>query len=284
MRTCPSGTQGLNLKGLMNYLILFFISPLVLAMINGCGTLPSGSGWGQDATLIPGWDRMKRAAIKASLSPETWAPVATALVLQVDDMDGRLSDWASANTPIFRSRDHANRWSDYLLDTSGAAYLITALATPSGNDPFEWSKSKLKGLATGAAAWGVTAGVTDLLKGRTDRARPDESNNRSLPSGHASAAGAFTTLARRNIRTLALHPKSAAFANIGIASIAAGTAWAKIEAKKHYPSDVLVGYALGHFFSAFINDAFLGVDIKREAFFIIDPSRDGVTVSMRWAY
>jgi len=71
---------------------------------------------------------------------------------------------------------------------------------------------------------------------------------------------------------------------MGVAGIAAGTAWATIEANRHYPSDVLSGYALGHFLSAFINDAFLGIDYKKEAFLIINPLKDGVMVSMRWHY
>jgi membrane-associated phospholipid phosphatase len=36
-------------------------------------------------------------------------------------------------------------------------------------------------------------------------------------------------------------------------------AWARVEARKHYPSDVLAGAALGHFLTAFIHDAFLNL-------------------------
>jgi hypothetical protein len=32
-----------------------------------------------------------------------------------------------------------------------------------------------------------------------------------------------------------------------------------MEEGRHYPSDVLVGYALGHFLSSSFNDAFLGL-------------------------
>ena len=274
----------IHLKYLKISVMLFSLSPLLFLTINGCGTLSNGRGWGQDATLRPGWARIRRAAIKASSSPETWAPVAAALALQIDDLDGRVSDWASENTPVFGSRDHADKWSDHLVNSSGAVYLLTVLATPSGDDPPEWLKSKFKGLMTGTAAWGLTAGATDLLKGGLGRTRPDGSDNRSLPSGHTSAAASFTTLSRYNIRTLSMPSKQAVIMNMGIAGIAAGTAWATIEANRHYPSDVLLGYALGHFFSNFINDAFLGIDFKKEAFFIIDPLIDGVMVSMGWQY
>jgi hypothetical protein len=263
---------------------LLLISAFVLATLNGCGTLPNGRGWGQDATMSPGWKRLGRAAMNAALSPETWAPVAAAVALQVDDMDERISDWASEKTPIFGSREDADRWGSYLRDTSGAAYLVTALATPSGDDPSEWSASKVKGLAVGAAAWGLTLGTTEVLKRQIDRTRPDKSDERSFPSGHASTAGTFTTLARRNLQSLSLPPMGATFAHIGLVGIAAGTAWARIEAKEHYPSDVLVGYALGHFFSAFMNDAFLGLDTTKGPFFTLEPSRRGVMFSLNWAY
>jgi len=43
---------------------------------------------------------------------------------------------------------------------------------------------------------------------------------------------------------------------IGLASLTTGTAWARVEAGKHFPSDVLAGMALGHLIGAFINDVF----------------------------
>ena len=66
--------------------------------------------------------------------------------------------------------------------------------------------------------------------------------------------------------------------------IAAGTAWARIEAGEHYPSDVLVGYALGHFFSAFIQDAFLGLDTKEGPFITVTPSKKGIALGLYGTY
>jgi len=42
--------------------------------------------------------------------------------------------------------------------------------------------------------------------------------------------------------------------------VALGTGWARVEAQKHYPSDVLAGMALGNFMAAFIYDAFMGLE------------------------
>jgi membrane-associated phospholipid phosphatase len=255
-----------------------------LGMLDGCGTLPNGRGWGQDATWNPGWSRIRTAAVNAALSPETWGTVAAALVLQIDDMDKRISDWASENTPLFGSQNDADKWSDYLRDISGAAYLLTALATPSGVDASKWSASKLKGLTVGATAWGFTAGTTELLKGYANRTRPDKSDDRSFPSGHVSSAGSFTTLGRRNISHLSLSPSYEKLSRIALYGVAAGTAWSRVEAKQHYPSDALAGYAMGYFISTLINDAFLGLDAKGGAFLTLGPSRDGMMANIYFAF
>jgi TctA family transporter len=54
--------------------------------------------------------------------------------------------------------------------------------------------------------------------------------------------------------------------------------------RKHYPSDVLVGYALGHFFRAFINDAFLGLEDKETPQLAIEPSRKGIWLGVNWSF
>ena len=277
-------------KGLFTYLwstrfsFLLILSIIAPGMLGGCSTLSSGRTWGHDATWNPGWSRIKGATIDAVSSPETWGPLAAALVLQIDDMDERISDWASKKTPVFGSMGNAENWSDYLRSASGAAYLTTALLTPGGEDPGEWTTSKIKGLAVGVTAMGVTGEVTHIFKGQTERTRPDGSDNRSLPSGHASSAGAFTTLGRRNVSYLSVSPSSKKYLNMTFYGIAAGTAWARVEAKKHYPSDVLAGYAIGHLSSAIINDAFLGVDTRKGPQFAVEPYRHGFNLHFTWRY
>jgi hypothetical protein len=46
-------------------------------------------------------------------------------------------------------------------------------------------------------------------------------------------------------------------ADIGIDAVVIGTGWARVEAGWHYPSDVLVGMALGTFLASFTTQAFL---------------------------
>ena len=267
--------------------VFLFMAFILLPVFNGCGTLSNGRIWGQNATLTPGWDRIKESAAKAALSPETWVPVAASLALQVDNMDKRISDWASTRNPVFGSQENAQNWSNYLAYSSVGAYLITVVATPGGDDTSDWLTSKAKGLTVGVAAGLATAGSTSFLKTIANRARPNDSSTHthdSFPSGHASASSAFTNLARQNLESISLSPGERLFADIGLVGISAGTGWARIEAKKHYPSDVLVGYALGHFLSSFINDAFLGLDNEKGPLLTVEPSRKDIYVGFNWNF
>ena len=225
-------------------LVRVFLALYSMALLAGCATLPNGRGWGQDATLLPSWERFRDAAVDAVLAPETWAPAAGALALQVGDLDKNLSHWASNHTPVFRSKANAGRASDYLCETTMAAYWITALATPSGEEPGPWAWAKLKGIGVGYGAVKLTSEATSLLKQETHRARPDASDFESFPSGHASKASVYATLTSRNLNSLPLSDGGTTSLRIGLASLTTGTAWARVEAGKHFPSDVLAGMAL----------------------------------------
>lgn len=278
MKTYHCGSRQ---KHALKISILFCLATIIL---QGCGTLPNGRGWGQGATLIPGWERIRGSAVDAALSPETWAPAMASLALQIDDADKRISDWASDNNPVFGSRENAKDWSDYMETGSGAVYLCTVIAAPSGDNDSDWLIAKSKGLVVGLTAIGVTAGATGVLKKGVGRERPDGSDNKSLPSGHASRTASFTTLARRNLDLMSMSPKSRMFSDISIAGLAIGTGWARVESKAHYPSDILAGYAIGHFVSAFINDAFLGMEDDKAPRLTIEPSRKGMWIGMSWVY
>jgi membrane-associated phospholipid phosphatase len=263
---------------------LLLISICGIALLAGCGTLPNGRRWGQDVTIFPGWQRLGKAALDAALSPATWVPAATALALQIDDWDENISDWASDNTPVFGSQKNAADASDILRDAALADYLITTLATPSGNDPGQWVVAKIKGLAVGYGALQVTRNTTFFLKDVTDRTRPDESRDTSFPSNHAAKAATYAILASRNIESLPLSDGFKTALKIGTFSLDMGTAWARVEAKAHFPSDVLAGMALGHFFGAFMNDAFLGLNHPEDVGLLIEPSRGGMLIAVHWAF
>jgi len=255
-----------------------------LTILTGCGTLANGRGWGQDATLFPGWDRVGRAALNAALEPETWVPVAGAAIFQIGSLDKNLANWAAKRTPIFQSQDNADTASEALQATSEAACVITALATPSGEESGDWLLAKAKGLTVGIAAVALTEGTTDLLKYTTNRTRPDHSGRDSFPSGHASRTAACNTLATRNLQYLEMPGGARTGLRAGFLALTLSTGWARLESKKHYPSDVLAGMAIGHFFGAFINDAFLGLDSPKNFFFAVEPSKRDIYCTLHWAF
>lgn len=253
----------------------------MLFILSGCGTMSNGRGWGQNATLFPGWDRVGKAAYDAAVSPWTWVPAGSAALFQIDRWDKHVSNWASDKTPIFGSQKNAENWSDYLTCTSGALYGATALLTPSGDQGGEWITNKMKGFIVGGGALGLTeAGVVSLKKA-VKRERPNGDDDASFPSEHAAVSASLATLAAKNVNALELPWKAEAASDIGLGLVTLGTAWARVEAKKHYPSDVLAGMALGHFISSFMNDAFLGIrGLNPEA----DISRNGFYLGVSWNY
>ena len=244
--------------------------------LGGCATLPSGRGWGADATIRPGWDRVREAAVTAARDPWVWAPLAGAAAFQVNSFDRRTSDWARENTPVFGSTAKAEQWSDDLRTATGVLQFGTLLATPSGPDPGEWTMNKAQGLAVELAAMGATAAATGFLKQTTGRERPNAHNDESFPSGHTSSASVNGRLAVLNLESIDMPRGARIAADAGVDLAVFGTAWARIEAGAHYPSDVLFGMALGNFFARFTTEAFLGADSRKSI--AVVPTAGGARV------
>src|SRR5690242_2252904 len=90
---------------------VFALAVAALAL-SACATLPNGRLWGQDATLRPGWERVRDSAVEAARDPWVWAPLVGAAAFQIDNWDRRTSDWAREHTPVFGSQHSAEKWSD----------------------------------------------------------------------------------------------------------------------------------------------------------------------------
>jgi hypothetical protein len=228
--------------------------------LSACATLPNGKTWSEDATYRPGWERMRDSAIDAARDPWVWGPLLGTGLMQIEDWDRKVSDWAREETPIFGSQQTAEDWSDYLKSASSVAFHASVAATPSGPDPTEWVLDKARGyLVEGAAIW-LTSLTTQELKSATDRERPNGLARESFPSGHTSASAVHTQLASRNLRSVELADGVRRGLDYGLDALTLGTSWARIEAGWHFPSDTLFSIALGNFLAAFIHDAFMGLD------------------------
>jgi membrane-associated phospholipid phosphatase len=207
--------------------------------------------------------------------------VAGAVVFSINGYDKKVSNWATKHHPIFGSEHNARNASDYLSIPLPVEVVVTALATPSGDDAKDWASSKLKGIAVEGVAVAVTEEVTNLMKDTINRTRPD-GGSASMPSGHSSLAFSVATLSNRNLESIPLSQEVRLPLQIGNILLATSVAWARVEARDHYPSDVLVGAALGHFLSAFIHDAFLGLS-KDKWFLVISPLKRGAMAELRFA-
>jgi membrane-associated phospholipid phosphatase len=251
-------------------------------LVGGCATLPNGREWGDNATVAPGWTRVREAAVNALESPRFWGPLAAAAVFQLDGWDRKVSNWARGQTPIFRSQQSAANWSNRLRAASSYVYFASVLATPSGDNPKEWVLDKLRGVAVGAAAIAVTDEESALLKNAAARERPNGQDTQSMPSSHASRSAVLTTLAARNVQSLDLGKTTRRALDFGLAALTYGTAWARVEAGFHFPSDTLVGISLGTFNGAFFNDAFLGLEPQSSRLALsVAPLPGGAMVRVR---
>jgi len=217
--------------------------------------------------------------VDAALDPWTWAPLAGAAVLQIDDWDEEIAEYATDHHPLFGSEKEATDARGWTGNLGDYVYLASALATPSGPEPADWAWSKLKGIAVGGGARGLTLLTVDVLKDSFPRDRPNDSGDRSFPSQHAARMSVNATLTARNLRSMPIDPWLRTALNGGVLSLAAAGSWSRVEAGDHFPSDILVGAALGHFLGAFFYDAFLGLPLEEGAL-SIEPARDGVAVGL----
>jgi membrane-associated phospholipid phosphatase len=258
---------------------------LLVLLNNGCGTLPSGRGWGQDALTGLEGRKIAAAAYNAFMDVQTLVPAVGAIIFTINDFDGKVSDWATDHNPVFGSKGTALNFGDAALYTLYAETAITALATPSGDDSDQWIKNKAKGVMVELAAMGLTSGVSHGLKYATGRNRPDHRNDpNTFPSAHTSAAFSSSTLSNRNINSLPLSKAARLSLQITNLALATSIGWSRVESGKHYPSDVLAGAALGHFVSAFVHDAFLGLPEESRFGLVILAMRSGASTRVTYSF
>lgn len=216
---------------------------LALLLVSGCAAVPGQPPWGSRVDFRHGWDQLGRSSLAALKDPLTWGPAAGALAFSIGDLDREASDWARTERPLFDG--DADSASDFLLGGVSALYLGSALLTDSGHGD-QWQGNKLRGLGLGLVANLTTTGLVYGLKKTTRRLRPDASDRESFPSGHSGLAATNATLFSTNLEALPLaSPARTMLRGTGY-TLAWGTAWARIEAGRHYPSDVLAGLALGN--------------------------------------
>ena len=267
-------------------LVLRPVCGAVLAVslgLSGCATRQAGSTWGAEGNLLPSWREIGDAALTAATDPLTWAPAAGAIVFQIGDLDNEIAEWAREERPIFGTRERADDASDCLRTASVGIYLGTGLAAPVA--PGEsWLKVKARGFATGGMAIAATTGIVHGLKEAVGRERPLGQDDRSFPSGHTATSSVGARLSRETLEYFDLPYEVRMATDVGLASLALISGWARIEAGQHLPADVLAGAGIGNFVAVLASEAFLE-DRTGEAVTVnIVPYRDGLAVSASFGF
>lgn len=221
-------------------------------------------------------------ALTTLKAPQVWGCGALAIACYATGLDQMISAWASGTNPVFGSISNADRWSTILRNSTEYGYFAsTATQLILGPE----SKNRLLMLAatlgTGFLAVNATAAATGAGKTTVGRYRPDLSDHYSFPSGHTSTAAVFSTLGCKVIDRLDIPAPGKAGLQLGFALLTASTAWGRIEAKKHYPSDVLAGAAIGYFCGAFLSDMISNRLFGDKADVQVQADRTGFGLSMR---
>ncbi len=168
----------------------------------------------------------------------------------------------TVSSPVYA--DSKDNWD--LIGTVGVYSLMgTALGVPAYRGDWE-------GVKQSAYSIGAATGVTTVLKEVVHEERPDNSNNKSFPSGHATNAFASaTTLYRR-------HGWQTGVPAYAMAAFVGG---ARLAAKKHYVHDVLAGALIGTISGWYFTDP-INDKVQLNPWIDSEGKGGGVELTLNW--
>ena len=240
------------------------LTTVLALLMSGCTNL------GQ-TPLLP---RLQSAAVVTVKQKSVWVPLLSAAVVVLADADDGISDWAVDHTPLFGSPPAADDASDVLVESLMVSALVSSLlAEPDQGNRFK--PILVNGLSL-VANQKVTKGIKQLAK----RKRPTRLSDQSFPSLHSSRAFAAAEITSRNLALIPLRERTRLFLDAGIYTLASTAAWARVEGRAHYPSDMLAGAALGGFIVGVFNEVFLSRNPSAMVSF--HPIPHGAAVSLHW--
>lgn len=225
-----------------------------------------------------GHGRWRKAFTSAIKDPDTWAPAVAATVIAVGGYDKDISDWATEKTPLFGSQESALKASDALRFASNLGMLATSFFLPPQSGSRRGFEHRLKNAAVGTLGAIFATSTTSVLKSATGRLRPDGSDTQSFPSGHASRSFAYAAHSHRNLQQSDLPRGARKALRWSLTGLAAGTAWARVEAGVHFPTDVLVGAGLGNFAGKFVSELILRPESGLQLSFDLNPKQPQLMV------
>jgi len=246
---------------------------IILLFSYGCSSLSNEFGRKQAFTKV------SHAFSKALTARSTWVPAAGAVLFTIDDYDEKVSDWAVRHNPVFGSVARAEKRSGQLLDVTRVFSYLCMLSAPKRKT----GHSLFKRLIVNEIASSSADGFTGYLKERISRQRPDNSGDNGFPSGHATRA---FSAANSMMHSVYADSERSQMGKVLFTSwgyfLASGTAWARIESQKHYPSDVLASAAFASFFTTFLHELLLKPQTNSLASINVSPHADGLLLNMKW--
>lgn len=262
----------------------FSLLLILLCLSHGCSFFKRRGDWGKKAIWPVSGSRVSRAFIKNIKSPHVWLPAAGAGLIQLSGQDKKMSSWGSENNPIFGSQRNASDMSDVLNNVliAGSGTSIFFPASWNGSEG-DYLGRKVKGGLVVFTSLASSEMFNNSVRQFVKRERPNGRDMRSLPSGHATVAGANAAILRRNVETSGMNPTLISIANGVNTTLAAGVLWARVEAKAHYTTDVLVGYGVGNFVSGFLFDSLMNLE-PNETVSLYPNEYKGMTLSYALAF
>lgn len=255
---------------------------LLLMLASACRAEPAA--WGSGATFPGTRTQWLAAADRAARDPYSWVPALAGLLVFASGRDEELAEDAREDTPVFGSPEYASRRSDELRNYLDGLWITSMLLAESGDRPW---RNKAGGILVQVAAVDATLATSNLTKDLVDRQEPgqDDGNAQedSFLSNHATGPFAHAALIRYNLPYSGL-PSPVRWTLVASAyGLAAGTAWGRVEAGIHYPSDQLVGAGVGNFVSSTVNGALMG-GRDYGARLSVHPTVGGAVLELGWRY
>lgn len=254
-----------NIKQGPGFCSILRLCGLFLVLLNtACSTLQSVPD--KQASM-----RGSSAFVMAAKDPKTWIPAAAALLIAATGSDQSISRWASTENPVYGSIESANKASNNLRSLLATSAVVTSILSP----------DRYGNMAVLASSGMTNSYITGSLKESTARMRPNQGGDSSFPSSHTSSASSYATIASLRTNELMLSEKKRNWLSNTYYTLAAATAWARVEAKAHYPTDVLVGFALGNFTTRLLNGLLQGSNTSTQVEVECDQSIGGCQVIIR---
>lgn len=256
-----------------------------LLTLSSCSVLRKKGDWGKNAFYPVRGESIRHAFIKNISSPHVYAPIAGAGVIHVMAWDNKISHFVNCERTIFNEQHEADNYSDNLNAIQLYEMYLSVLATPSMDEEESLGKyflNKAKGGLLVNMSSSASRVVQHRVRSWTNRRRPNARDFNSMPSGHATEAGARRVLIARNLESSGWSENLKMGINGMNTTLSFAVLWARVEGKRHYPSDVLLGYALGNFVSGFIYDSL--INLEPGTSLAITPVKNGASANLTFSF